>query len=377
MRVIIACAGTGGHINPGIAIADKIKEEEKDSEILFIGTNRGLEQDLIPRAGYNLRTVEAYGLSKKVSIDNLKKMYKTFRAISQAKKIIKEFKPDIVIGTGGYICGPVILAANKLKIPTMLHESNAFPGKAVKMLAKRTDVIMVSFEETIKRLENAKNVVLTGTPTKKLERKLSLAEKITLKEKYALNPAKPTVLAFGGSQGAKAINDAIVELEEKKLNKNYEILLAAGGKQYDIIKENLVNRGKDIDKLDGVKIVPYIYELQNIMDTVEIVVSRSGAITVTEIANIGKPSILIPLPNVSHDHQRYNAEVLESAGAAKIIKNDDLNAEILNNNIQEILTKDMLKQMGDNARKIAIDDVQEKIYREINIIVKGKENEKK
>ena len=132
MKVIIACAGTGGHINPGIAIANKIREEEKNSEILFIGTDRGLEKDLIPREGYELKTIDAYGLSKKISIDNLKKIIKTIKGLSQAKKIIKEFKPDVVIGTGGYICGAVITAANKLKIPTMLHESNAFPRKSCK-----------------------------------------------------------------------------------------------------------------------------------------------------------------------------------------------------------------------------------------------------
>jgi len=166
-------------------------------------------------------------LSKKINIENLKKMLKTLRGIKEAKKIIKGFNPDIVIGTGGYICGPVIMAAKKLKLPTMLHESNAFPGKAVKMLLKKTDVVMVSFEEAKKRLPKAQKVVVTGTPTKILKKEPNLSEKIALKEKYKLNPAKPTVLAFGGSQGAKAINDAIIDLSEKKLNKNYQILLAS------------------------------------------------------------------------------------------------------------------------------------------------------
>ena len=150
MKVIIAAAGTGGHINPGIAIANKIKEKNPKSEIMFIGTNRGLENDLVPRAGYELKTIEAYGLSKKLTIENMKNMYKTCKGYNEAKKIIKEFKPDIVIGTGGYICGATILAANKLKIPTLLHESNAFPGRAIKMLAKKTDTILVSFEDAIK-----------------------------------------------------------------------------------------------------------------------------------------------------------------------------------------------------------------------------------
>ena len=153
MNVIIAAAGTGGHINPGIAIANKIKEENKDAKITFIGTIRGLENDLVPRAGYNLETIEAYGINRNISLQNFKNMFKTLKSYGEAKKIVKKLKPDIVIGTGGYICGPVILAAKKQKIPTMLHESNAFPGKAVTMLSKKVDTILVSFEDA-KLVEN-------------------------------------------------------------------------------------------------------------------------------------------------------------------------------------------------------------------------------
>ena len=147
MKAIIAAAGTAGHINPGLAIANKIMQEEPNSKIIFVGTTRGLENDLVPRSGFELKTIDAYGLSKKISVENMKKMYKTLKGFGEAKKIIKEFNPDIVIGTGGYICGATISEAHKLKIPTVLHESNAFPGKAVKMLAKKTDTILVSFED--------------------------------------------------------------------------------------------------------------------------------------------------------------------------------------------------------------------------------------
>ena len=166
MRVVIAAAGTAGHINPGIAIANKIKREEKGSKIIFIGTTRGLENDLVPRAGYELKTINAYGLSKKISIENIKKMCKTIKGYGEAKKIISEFKPDIVIGTGGYICGATISSAHNLKIPTLLHESNAFPGMAIKMLANKTNTILVSFRDAIPRIKNCKNVVFTGTPVK-------------------------------------------------------------------------------------------------------------------------------------------------------------------------------------------------------------------
>ncbi len=369
MKVIIAAAGTAGHINPGLAIANKIKKENSDAEIIFIGTSRGLEQDLVPRAGYELKAIDAYGLSSKISIDNLKKILKTLKGFFEARKIIKEFKPDLVIGTGGYICGAVISSASHYKIPTMLHESNAFPGKAVKMLAKKTDVIMVSFEEAIGRISNAKKVVLTGTPTREINLNMSLADKIKEIEGYSLNPAKPTILVFGGSQGAKKINDTIVELITKKLNKKYQILLATGAKQYDAVKEEFQKNNIDIDKTNGLKVVPYIYKMAETMYASDIIVCRSGATTITELTKIGKPSILIPLPNVSNNHQQYNAEVLEKVKSAKIIKNDELNAEKLNDCIENMLNKGNLEEMGNNAKKIAIDNIEDRIYKEITTLL--------
>ena len=241
------------------------------------------------------------------------------------------------------------------------------------MLAKKTDVIMVSFEEATTRITNAKKIVLTGTPTRKMELNLSLNDKVKEIQKYGLNPAKPTVLIFGGSQGAKRINDTIIDLAKKKLNRKYQILLVSGPKQYEIVKEDLKKAGLNIDNLNGIKVKPYIYEMVEAINASDIMVCRSGATTITEIAKCGKPAIFIPLPNVSHDHQQYNAEVLEKINAAKIIKNDELNAEDLNNKIEEILDKDTLKTMGENARKVAIDNVEERIYNEIKVICKIEE----
>ena len=195
MKVIIAAAGTAGHINPGIAIANKIKQEEKDAEIIFIGTERGLEKDLVPRAGYELKTIDAYGLSRKISMENIKKMYKTFKGLGETKKIMKAFQPDIVIGTGGYICGATIVTAHKLKIPTVLHESNSFPGKAVRMLAKKTDTILVSFEDAIARIKNAKRVVYTGTPVKIKKQEYGMNETNRILKELELNSIKPIIMA--------------------------------------------------------------------------------------------------------------------------------------------------------------------------------------
>lgn len=366
MRAIIAAAGTAGHINPGLAIANKIKEEEKDSKILFIGTTRGLENDLVPRSGYDLKAIEAYGLSKKISIENIKKNILTLKGFKQAEKIVKEFNPDIVIGTGGYICGAVITAGSKYKIPTLLHESNSFPGKAIKMLAKKTDTILVSFEDAIPRIKNAKNIVFTGTPVKIKKIEYNINQKIDILKKMGLNASKPVVLVFGGSQGAKRINDAILTIIKDKLNANYQLIWATGPKQFDAIKENLENENININNIENVKVLPYIYNMEEVMNTVDIIVSRSGAMTVTEISNLGKPSILVPLPNVSHDHQYYNAKALEKVGAAKIILDKDLEGQNLHTQIQDIVTNnDKMLKMGQNASKLATKDVEEKIYKEI------------
>ena len=371
MKAIIAAAGTAGHINPGIAIANKIKQEDKNSKIIFIGTTRGLENDLVPRAGYELKTISAYGLSKKISIDNLKKMYKTLKGYKEAENIIREFKPDIVIGTGGYICGATITAARKLKIPTMLHESNSFPGKAVKLLAKKTDTILVSFESAIPRIKNAKNVVYTGTPVKIKKKEYSINEKLSIIKKIGLNEIKPIILVFGGSQGARKINESIIDIIKDKKNKDYQIIWATGTKQYDLIKEELENNKININNIENIKVIPYIYNMEEIMNVVDIIVSRSGAMTITEISNLGKPSILVPLPNVSNNHQLYNAKVLEEIGAAKIILDNELDGKILNETIESVIKdKNKLRQMGINALKISTDNVENKIYKEIMKICK-------
>lgn len=366
MRAIIAAAGTGGHINPGIAIANKIKKEEPDSEIVFIGTNRGLENDLVPRAGYGLEKIGAYGFNRKISLDNLKKMYKTFHSIGEAKKIIQEFKPDIVIGTGGYICVPVGMAAKKQKIPIVLHESNAFPGIAIKMLSKKADTILLGFEDAKKRIPNAKKIVVTGTPTKVKKIAISVDKKKQLLQELGLQENLSVVLCFGGSQGAQSINESIISIITKQKNSNYQIIWAAGPAQYEQVKEKLKEHKMDIEHLEKVKIVPYIYNMEEIMNIVDLMVCRSGAMTITEISNVGKPAIFIPFPFATENHQEYNARVLEKVGAAKIILDKNLTADSLNEMIENLVKdKEKLKIMGEKARSVSIENVEDRIYNEI------------
>lgn len=370
MKAIIAAAGTGGHINPGIAIANEIKRQEPNSKIIFVGTNRGLENDLVPRAGYELKTINAYGFDRKISFDNLKRVLKTIYSIKESKKIISEFKPDIVIGTGGYICIPIALAAKSKKIPIVLHESNAFPGMAVKLLSAKSNSIFVGFEDAKKRLPKAKNVILTGTPTKVKKLQINDVKRNEILVKYGLNNNLPIVLAFGGSQGAQSINNSLIEIILQEKNKNYQLIWAAGPSQYDDMKKVLIDNNKNIDNLKNVKIVPYIYNMEEVLNVVDLVVCRSGAMTITEIANVGKPAIFIPYPFATENHQEYNAKVLEQVGAARIILDKNLNSNILNNEICDMVAnREKLIEMGNKASTIAVKNVEETIYKEIKNIV--------
>lgn len=366
MNVIIAAAGTGGHINPGIAIANKIKKEYKNVQIIFIGTSRGLENDLVPRAGYKLKQIEAYGINRKINMQNIKNLIKTLRSFKVAKNIMKELKPDLVIGTGGYICGPTFVAAKKYKIPTILHESNAFPGVSVKLLANQSNTVLVGFEDTKKRLPKVKNVVVTGTPSKLKKINLTDMQKNELKRQFNIKNDLPIVLIFGGSQGAKSINDTVIEIIKNKLNKNYQIIWSVGQKQYDSVKEKL----KNID-LTNTKIVPYIYNMEEVMNLADLIISRSGAMTITEVTIVGKPAIFIPFPFATENHQEYNAKVLANIGAAKIILDKELNKDVLNNSILEIVNnKQKMQEMGKKAESLAIDNVEERIFEEIKKIIK-------
>ena len=366
MKVIISAAGTGGHINPGIVIANKIKEKYRDAEIIFIGTNRGLENDLVPRAGYGLKTIEAYGIQKEINFTNIKNLVKTFLSRKDVEKIFDEFKPDIVIGTGGYICGPVFSVAVKRGIPTMLHESNAYPGRAVKMFSKKVDTILVGFEETKKLLKGSKRVVFTGTPTKIKKVSVSEERKKEIFKELGVKENLPIVLVFGGSQGAKKINDAVLDIIRNKKNEKFQIIWATGPKQYDIIKENLNNENININNIKNTKIVPYIYNMEELMNLSDLLVCRSGAMTITEIAIVGKPAIFIPLPSRGANRQEDNARVLEKLGAAKVILNSELNGNVLISEICDIIEdRDELLEMGRMATKIAPEDVEKKILDEV------------
>lgn len=350
MRVLISGGGTAGHINPAIAIAKYFCKKDSNTKILFIGTANGMEQNLVPKEGFDIVSIDVSGMKRSLTPENLKIILKAIKSVGKSKKIISEFKPDIVIGTGGYVCGPVLLAASKMKIPTIIHEQNVPPGMVVNMLTSRVDVTAISFKDTKKLLKKPKRVVLTGNPIR--ENILSIGENLD---------EKPLVMISGGSLGAKKVNDAVMELLALPGQGYYNICASVGERYYeDFIKEM---HEKGITACEGKKVLPYIYNMDDVLSRSSLAITRAGAITVSELCAIGKPAILIPSPNVVHDHQTKNAMFMEKVGAAVVITEDKLCGKKLADEIFSLLkNKERLSKMSEAGKKIGITDATAAIY---------------
>lgn len=365
MKVLLTGGGTAGHINPAIAIANYIKENEKNAEFLFVGTERGLEKTLVPKCGYNIKFIDVLGLKRSLTLKNIKVLYNYIKSFSDAKKIISEFDPDVVIGTGGYVCAPVVKAAAKLKIPTLIHEQNVFPGLAVKMLSNTADITAISFEET-RDMMKAKKMVLTGNPLR--PNLLKEIDKTALRNKYGFDE-KPLVLIFGGSLGAPCINRALAQMLDKKLD--FNLIASTGEKNYEDTMNLIKDSNVDIDSMSNVKILPYLYDMEEIFGGADLIVGRAGAITVSEITALGKAAVLIPSPYVAHNHQEYNARYLEKNGAATVIMENELTGQVLLDKINEILKNEKtLSNMSSDSKKIGISDACDKIYVCIKNLIK-------
>lgn len=365
MRVLLTGGGTAGHINPAIAIANYIKEKEPESEFLFVGTERGLEKTLVPKCGYDIRFIDVMGLRRSLSVENIKVFINYVKSTGVAKNIIKKFKPDVVIGTGGYVCAPVVKAAAKLKIPTIIHEQNVFPGLAIKMLAGKADITAISFEET-RDMMKAKKMVLTGNP---LRPDLFAVHDIDLvRAQYGFDE-KPIVLMFGGSLGAEKMNEALVQMIAENRIKDFNLIASTGERHYESISES-IKKTTDLTKVKNIKVVPYIYNMEEIFFAADVVVGRAGAITVSEITSLGKAAVLIPSPYVAHNHQEYNARYLEKNGAAKVVLENEVSGRRISEEISSILkNKETLAKMQSDSKKIGIADACETIYNYIKEMI--------
>lgn len=361
MRILLSGGGTAGHINPAVAIAKTVLAHEPQSEVLFVGTPKGMEQRLVPKEGFKIKSVEVMGLRRSLTLENVKVAINYFTSIRDAGKIIDEFKPDVVVGTGGYVCAPVVKAAFKRKIPTLIHEQNVFPGLAIKMLAKKADVTAISFDET-REMMQGKNLVLTGNPLRP-----NLFDNIDgerVRRELGFD-SRPIVLVFGGSLGAEKINSALVEML-KSGGLDFNIIASTGEKHYDGVMKELEGTALG----DNVKILPYIYNMNEIFALADLAVCRGGAITVSEINALGKASVIIPSPYVAHDHQTYNAKYLEKNGAAILLPEAQLSGKTLRSAIEKTVVNGAeLEKMRAASKKIGITDGCESIYREIRKII--------
>lgn len=366
MRVLLTGGGTAGHINPAIAIANYIKDREKASEFLFVGTERGLEKTLVPKCGYEIKFINVMGLKRSLSAENVKVFINYIKSMGEARRIIKDFNPDVVIGTGGYVCAPVIKAAAALKIPTIIHEQNVFPGLAIKMLSGKADITAISFEET-RSMMKAKKMVLTGNPLR--PNLFSVHDIDLVRAQYGFDD-KPIVLMFGGSLGADKMNEALIEMVIKRETEGFNLIASTGEKHFDEVINKLKTAGVQPQKLHNVKILPYIYNMEEIFFAADVVVGRAGAITVSEITALGKAAVLIPSPYVAHNHQEYNARYLEKNGAAKVILENEVSGEKIAGEISAILkNEEALEKMQSSSKKIGIADACETIYNCIKEII--------
>lgn len=359
MNILIAAGGTGGHIYPAIAIINKFKEKE-NANVLYIGTHNRMEKDLIPKMGIRYEELEIYGFSKKLIKRDIQNLFLIKKAIKKCQKIMAEFKPDVVIGVGGYVTMPVLYAAKKLGIKTIIHEQNSLPGKTNRFLCHNVDLVMTSYESSNKYFKKAKKVVYTGNPSGE---NALLSTKIT-KESLGLNKDKKLVLVVSGSLGSSTVNAFFLRLLSLMTgSENFEILYITGKDYYDSFT-------KDKHFSENVKILPYLDNLSGLFSSVDLIISRAGASTIAEILACNLPSILIPSPYVAGNHQYYNALGLKEKGLSILLEEKDLNAEKLYKNITDLLMdSEEYQKIKNNLSELDKKSSASIIYEEIKKVI--------
>ncbi|MGG3888933.1 undecaprenyldiphospho-muramoylpentapeptide beta-N-acetylglucosaminyltransferase [Metabacillus fastidiosus] len=355
MKVVVSGGGTGGHIYPALALINEMKRNDENIEFLYIGTEKGLEKGIVERAGIPFQSIEITGFKRKLSLDNVKTVIRFLKGVNDSKKMLKQFKPDVVIGTGGYVCGPVVYAAAKLGIPSIVHEQNSLPGITNKFLAKYVDKVAICFSEAEKYFP-ADKVVLTGNPRAS---EVIGADGKKGKESLGLTNGKKSVLIFGGSRGARAINNAVLQMIPALKNKDYEVVYVTGEVHY----KNVMEKIEKMSSPPNIIIKPFIHNMPDVLAGIDLIVSRAGATSLAEITALGLPSILIPSPYVTANHQEVNARSLSDHDAAILLSEQALNGEALLAQMDEILLNEQrLTQMAEASKKLGIPDAAKKLY---------------
>jgi len=354
----MAGGGTSGHINPAVAIADEIMKVSPDSVIEFCGTSRGLESDIVPRAGYVLHPIRARGVPSKPSLKMIKAVSDFAAGRRTCTDLIRKFKPDVVIGTGGYVCSPLVSAALRLHIPVLLHEQNAFPGRSNRLMSRNADVVCTSFSGMEEYFPHAKSVVYTGNPVKQI---FFETVRESSRKKLGIPDATFFLLAMGGSLGSRTINESVLALADQIGGGDFKIVLSAGKQQYASLC------GQTSASNDKIDIREYIYDQEIYMSAADLLLVRAGAITCAEVAALGVPSIMIPYPFAAGDHQTYNARAFEQAGACILLKDADVTPEILIKLAGELQgDRERLRAMGEKAAGLskpnAVHDIVKQVF---------------
>ncbi len=352
MKILFSCGGTGGHINPAIAIADTIKQKHPDTEVLFVGAEKGMEGTLVPKSGYDIKFVKVRGFKRKLSLSNIDAAIKAVTSVMAAKKIIKKFAPDVVVGTGGYASWAAVKAAAKLGIPTVIHEQNAYPGVTTRRLSRYANRVCISFEDSKKHFDASvlPKIILTGNPVKP---EINTTSREQSRKELGLGD-EVYVLSFGGSLGAEKVNEYMFEVLDSFVKNNPAVraihATGKGGKE----KYGAIAKEKGLDKASNVEIKDYIYDMHRQLAAADIVICRAGAITIAENCCMGKASILIPSPNVTDNHQYKNAKLLADAGAALLLKESETDGKVLTDAVSTLVSdKAKREEMSQAAKAMA------------------------
>ena len=365
MRVIFTCGGTAGHVNPALALAGLIQERQEGAEVLFVGANRGIERRLIETAGYPFRAVEVSSFHRSMKPKEIKhnliSLKNLLTAPHEAKKILKSFRPDLVVGTGGYASYPMVKAASAAGVPTAVHESNAIPGLTTRLLEPYADVIMVGFEDCRKNYRHPDKVKVTGTPVRG---DFFSCTKAQAKERLGMDDGKPLVVSFWGSLGASEMNREMVDFIAREIRANkFHHVHGAGVYGYQAILEGLKTQGIDLDRYLMVEVREYIYDMALLMRGADLVICRAGASTISELTALGVPAIIVPSPNVTNHHQEKNAQVLADHGAALMILEPDCSGERLFRETEAILADGKRREeMSRNMAALGAPDAGNRIY---------------
>jgi UDP-N-acetylglucosamine--N-acetylmuramyl-(pentapeptide) pyrophosphoryl-undecaprenol N-acetylglucosamine transferase len=344
-RVIISGGGTGGHIFPAIAIADEIKKRNPLAKVLFVGAKGKMEMEKVPQAGYRIEGLEIAGFQRKFKLSNFLLPYKIIKSLLKARKIIKRFKPDIVIGVGGYASGPTLKMAQFIGIPTIIQEQNSFPGKTNRILAKKTECVCTAYEGMEKYFPKTR-VVLTGNPVRKELTQTNCNRKEAL-ALYNLNPDLPTILVIGGSLGAKTLNRSMLHGIEEFNNAGVQLLWQSGKNYFERLQDELI-----VKDTTNIHLHQFISKMDYAYEVADLIISRAGAISVSELSIVGKPVILVPSPNVSEDHQTKNAMALVEKNAAVIIRDDEAHDDLVEEALKLIKDQERCQQLAKAIKKL-------------------------